>query len=112
MKRLFRFGASCALALASSLAFAPPPAVADGGDTSLTNLIALVSQRLALAEPVARFKWANHQAITDTPRENALLAEVERRRTPARVWRARIHPRPKPELSGRAPMPRAAPFFD
>jgi chorismate mutase len=85
MKRLFRFGASCALAVASCLAFAPGPAVADGGDTALTNLIALVSQRLALAEPVARFRWANHQAITDTPRENALLADVEKRAVAANV---------------------------
>ena len=31
-------------------------ALADGDDTPLTNLIALSSQRLALAEPVARWK--------------------------------------------------------
>ena len=85
MNRLHRLGASCALALATCLAFAPVPAVADGDDTALTNLIALASQRLALAEPVARWKWANHQAITDAPRENALLADVEKRAAAANV---------------------------
>jgi chorismate mutase len=85
MNRSFRLGASCALALAACAAFAPAPAVADGDDTALTNLIALASQRLALAEPVARWKWTNHQAITDTPRENALLADVEKRAVAAHV---------------------------
>ncbi|SIT40351.1 Chorismate mutase [Paraburkholderia ribeironis] len=85
MNRPYRFGASCALALAACFAFTPAPAVADSDDTALTNLIALVSQRLALAEPVARWKWANHQAITDTPRENALLADVEKRAVAANV---------------------------
>jgi chorismate mutase len=85
MNRSYRFGASCALAFAACLAFAPAPAAADGDDTALTNLIALASQRLALAEPVARWKWANHQAITDTPRENALLADVEKRAAAANV---------------------------
>ena len=85
MNRSYRFGASCALTLFAALALAPAPAVADGDDTALTNLIALASQRLALAEPVARWKWANHQAITDTPRENALLADVEKRAVTANV---------------------------
>ncbi|APA84112.1 chorismate mutase [Paraburkholderia sprentiae WSM5005] len=85
MNRLHRFGASCALAIAASFALSPAPAFADGDDTALTNLIALVSQRLALAEPVARWKWANHQPITDTPRENALLAEVAKRAAAANV---------------------------
>lgn len=52
-------------------------ALADGDDTPLTNLIALSSQRLALAEPVARWKWANHESITDQPREAALLARID-----------------------------------
>ncbi|MEA3128252.1 MAG: chorismate mutase, partial [Paraburkholderia sp.] len=85
MNRSYRFGASCALALFTALVLAPAPAAADGDDTALTNLIALASQRLALAEPVARWKWANHQAITDTPRENALLADVEKRAVAANV---------------------------
>jgi chorismate mutase len=85
MNRLFRFAAPCALALFASLSFAPTSALADGDDTALTNLIALASQRLALAEPVARWKWANHQAITDTPREQALLADVEKRAAAANV---------------------------
>ncbi|WP_027803944.1 chorismate mutase [Paraburkholderia dilworthii] len=85
MNRLFRFAAPCALALFACLAFTPVSALADGDDTALTNLIALASQRLALAEPVARWKWANHQVITDTPREQALLADVERRAAAANV---------------------------
>jgi chorismate mutase len=34
---------------------------------------------------VARWKWVNHQDITDTPRENALLADVEKRAVAANV---------------------------
>jgi len=80
MKLLIRAGALCAAtALLATLAVAPLSALADSDDTALTNLISLASQRLALAEPVARYKWANHQAITDTPRENALLADVAKR---------------------------------
>lgn len=85
MKHSYRLGASCALAFAAFVAFAPASAVADGDDTALTNVISLASQRLALAEPVARWKWANHQAITDTPREKALLADVEKRAGAANV---------------------------
>jgi chorismate mutase len=51
-------------------------ALADGDDTPFTNLIALSSQRLALAEPVARWKWVHHEPITDQPRETALLAGI------------------------------------
>ncbi|MFM0303255.1 chorismate mutase [Paraburkholderia sediminicola] len=91
MNRSYRFGTLCALALFTALALAPAPAVADGDDTALTSLIALASQRLALAEPVARWKWANHQAITDTPRENALLADVEKRAVAANVDPAFAH---------------------
>jgi chorismate mutase len=54
-------------------------AFADGDDTPFTNLIALSSQRLALAEPVARWKWAHHEPITDEPREAALLAGIDSR---------------------------------
>ncbi|KND59116.1 Periplasmic chorismate mutase I precursor [Candidatus Burkholderia verschuerenii] len=64
---------------------APGPAHADGDDTPFTNLIALVSQRLALAEPVARYKWARHEPITDEPRENALLNQVEAKATSAQI---------------------------
>lgn len=85
MIRSTRLAASCALALFAALSLAPASAVADGDDTALTSLIALASQRLALAEPVARWKWANHQDITDTPRENALLADVEKRAAAANV---------------------------
>lgn len=57
----------------------PSAALADGDDTPLTNLIALSSQRLALAEPVARWKWAHHESITDKPREAELLAGIDNR---------------------------------
>lgn len=83
--------ATIALLLCSSLGFAAMPASADGDDTALTNLIALVSQRLSLAEPVARYKWARHQPITDTPREQALLADVEKRAAKAGVDPAFAH---------------------
>ncbi|KIG04179.1 chorismate mutase [Caballeronia concitans] len=77
-----------AIAAASALFLAvatPAPAHADGDDTAFTNLIALVSQRLALAEPVARWKWANHEPITDEPREAALLKQVGERARSAEV---------------------------
>ncbi|QDQ84947.1 chorismate mutase [Paraburkholderia megapolitana] len=79
------------LALFSAICFAPMPVSAAGDDVALTNLIALVSQRLALAEPVARWKWANHQAITDKPRETALLNDVEKRAQAADVDPAFAH---------------------
>ena len=78
---LLAYAASaCVLALA-----APASAQADGDDTAFTNLIALVSQRLALAEPVARWKWAHHEPITDTPREEALLKHVADKAAAAQV---------------------------
>ncbi|KVF02521.1 chorismate mutase [Burkholderia vietnamiensis] len=84
MKQAIR--ASLAVAtLSVAFLSAPPAARADGDDTTLTNLVALASQRLALAEPVARWKWANHQAIEDKPREAALLASVEKRAVQAGV---------------------------
>ncbi|MGU7775292.1 chorismate mutase [Burkholderia sp. MR1-5-21] len=84
MKHPIRAGlAAAALGLAL---FSVPPAVhADGDDTALTNLVALASQRLALAEPVARWKWANHKPIEDRPREAELLASVEQRAARAGV---------------------------
>lgn len=85
MNRSYRNGVFGALALSAALAFAPTPAHADSDNTALTNLISLVSQRLELAEPVARWKWAHHQAITDAPREAALLADVEKRAAVAQV---------------------------
>ncbi|SAK58208.1 chorismate mutase [Caballeronia glebae] len=71
---------ACALALA-----APASVHADGDDTPFTNIIALVSQRLALAEPVARWKWAHHEPITDAPREEALLKQVVKKADAAQV---------------------------
>jgi chorismate mutase len=72
-------------ALCIALLATPRNAAADGDDTPLMNLVALSSQRLALAVPVARWKWANHQPIADKPRETALLADVETRARAAGV---------------------------
>lgn len=74
-----RAAVACIAALAATVLAAPGNAMADGDDTPLVNLVALASQRLALAVPVAQWKWANHQPITDAPREAALLADVETR---------------------------------
>ncbi|MGN7984536.1 chorismate mutase [Burkholderia sp. 22313] len=78
MKQALRASVAVAMLGAAVLSF-PHVARADGDDTALTTLVALASQRLALAEPVARWKWANHKAIEDRPREAALLASVEKR---------------------------------
>jgi chorismate mutase len=64
---------------------------ADGDETAMTNLVALVSQRLALAVPVAQWKWANHRPISDPPREAVLLADVEKRAQAAEVDPAFAH---------------------
>jgi chorismate mutase len=85
MARSSGIGACCAIALAAALAIASPLARADGDDTALTNLIALASKRLALAEPVAQWKWVNHRPITDAPREAALLDDVAKRASAAGV---------------------------
>ncbi|RKU01536.1 chorismate mutase [Burkholderia sp. Nafp2/4-1b] len=78
MKQALR--ASLAVAALGAALLSPlQVARADGDDTALTNLVALASQRLALAEPVARWKWANHKEIEDRPREAALLTSVEKR---------------------------------
>ncbi|SAL25850.1 chorismate mutase [Caballeronia terrestris] len=77
---------ACVLAtLSASLLASTPVAHADGDDAPLTSLVALTSQRLALAEPVARWKWAHHEPITDEPREAALLASVEKKAEAAGV---------------------------
>ncbi|MGN6653520.1 chorismate mutase [Trinickia sp.] len=73
------------VALCFALSLACAGARADGDETAMTNLVALVSERLALAVPVAQWKWANHRPITDAPRESALLADVERRAQTANV---------------------------
>lgn len=86
-----RRAALSALALCLAFSFAPRGARADGDETAMTNLIALVSQRLALAVPVAQWKWANGRPITDAPREAALLAEVDKRASTAGVDAAFAH---------------------
>ncbi|RQR48757.1 chorismate mutase [Burkholderia sp. Bp9125] len=84
MKHAIRAGLAAA-ALGLALVSSPRIAAADGDDTALTNLVALASQRLALAEPVARWKWANGKPIEDRPREAELLASVEKRAAQAGV---------------------------
>ncbi len=84
MKHAIRAGLAAA-ALGLALVSSPRIAAADGDDTALTNLVALASQRLALAEPVARWKWANGKPIEDRPREAELLATVEKRAAQAGV---------------------------
>jgi chorismate mutase len=54
------------------------PAAAAGETTALTNVIALVAQRLELATPVAQYKWLNKKPITDAPREKQVLDTVAR----------------------------------
>ncbi|MGN6087379.1 chorismate mutase [Trinickia sp.] len=73
------------VALWLALSLASAGARADGDETAMTNLVALVSARLALAVPVAQWKWANHRPIADAPRESALLADVEKRAQAANV---------------------------
>lgn len=77
MKHVLRASAFCSVALLVTLQTSSVHA--DAGDTALTNLISLVSQRLALAEPIAHWKWAHHQPIADPAAERALLADVEKR---------------------------------
>jgi chorismate mutase len=63
-------------AATATVAACAAPACAASADTALTNVIALAAQRLALAEPVARWKWANGKPATDVPREQLLLAQI------------------------------------
>ncbi|MEK6425709.1 MAG: chorismate mutase [Burkholderia gladioli] len=83
-----RFAGACVSLAALLVAL---PASADGDDTPLTNLVALASQRIALAEQVAQWKWANHKPIEDKPREAQLLADVERRAVASGIDRAYAH---------------------
>ena len=76
--QVLRAGAFLA-AFVIAIAAGSSAALADGDDTPFTNLIALSSQRLALADPVARWKWVHHESITDQPREAALLASIDSR---------------------------------
>lgn len=95
MKRSSSAAALCAVALCAALfaalSAAPHDARAEGDDTPLINLVALVSKRLALAGPVAQWKWANGRPITDLPREAALLADVDERARAAGVDPAFAH---------------------
>jgi chorismate mutase len=48
-------------------------------DPAMTNVVALAARRLALAEPVAKWKWAHHRPIQDAPREQALMSDITQR---------------------------------
>lgn len=89
MKSLLRASVFCCVALLASLQ--APSVDADAGDTALTNLISLISQRLALAEPVAHWKWIHHQPIVDAAAERTLVADVEKRARAAGVDLAFAH---------------------
>lgn len=91
MKARVRRSALSVAAFCLALSLGPAAARADGDETAMTNLIALVSQRLALAVPVAQWKWANHRPIADAPREAVLLADVEKRAQAANVDPAFAH---------------------
>ncbi len=86
-----RRAALSAVAFCLTLSLAPRGARADGDETAMTNLVALVSQRLALAVPVAQWKWANHRPITDAPREAVLLDSVAKRAEAGGVDAAYAH---------------------
>jgi len=85
MKSIVRASTCCAAALLLALPFTATPARADGSDTALTNLIALVAQRLALAEPAAQWKWEHHKPVSDAPREAAVLNDARKRASTAGV---------------------------
>ena len=91
MKRSLSAAALGAVALYTALSIMPRTARAEGDDTPLINLVALASKRLALAVPVAQWKWANGRAITDPAREAALLADVDKRARAAGVDPAFAH---------------------
>jgi len=70
------------IAVAATLASLALPVhvqAADTDESALMNVIAQASQRLALADTVARYKWLKSQDIADPSRENALLNTVTQR---------------------------------
>lgn len=70
--------ASVVACLISTIAYSTcvTPAYAAGETTALTNVIALVAERLSLATPVAQYKWLNKKPITDRAREQQVLSDV------------------------------------
>ncbi|SDV51118.1 chorismate mutase [Chitinasiproducens palmae] len=63
--------------LAAALALAPWQAHAVD-NTALINIVALASQRLAQAEPIAKYKWQKKLPATDAARETQLIADMRR----------------------------------
>ena len=77
--RLLHAFATLGLACALGYGVLATPAAAqdsDSNDTALMNLIAQASERVMLADTVARYKWAHRQAVADPAREQALLVTV------------------------------------
>jgi chorismate mutase len=78
-RRLLIAALACAtLGALPGAAFAQAGGADAGDDTALMNLIAQASQRIMLADIVARYKWEHHQSVTDPAREQALLNTVAR----------------------------------
>jgi chorismate mutase len=71
------------LALTCSLPLIPlahgDEALTCGVEEDVTRLVALVHQRLMLADPVARYKWNRKMAIEDLPREQVIIESLGRR---------------------------------
>lgn len=53
-------------------------------DPAMTNVVALAARRLALAEPVAKWKWVHHRPIQGAPRKQALLFGITAARRASR----------------------------
>jgi chorismate mutase len=53
-------------------------------DPAMTNVVALAARRLALAKPVAKWKWAHHRPIQGAPRKQALLFDITAARRASR----------------------------
>ncbi|WP_153099650.1 chorismate mutase [Paraburkholderia hayleyella] len=86
MKSFFHAHARRVAVLCAGLFLACPAVHASSDESALTSLIALVSQRLTLAEPLARLEWANRGArsqsaspsVATRQHEAQLFAEVEK----------------------------------
>jgi len=76
VRALTGLGLACALVASTALSTPAWAQVSDSDDTALMNLIAQASERVMLADTVARYKWAKKESITDPVREKALLASV------------------------------------
>src|SRR5258706_11561979 len=81
---LLRFPA-CAAAVGALFIFSAPATYAADVDPALTDVVSLVSQRLAIAEPIAHWKWVHHEQILDKARQQQGLANITARAQSAGV---------------------------